>query len=164
MAPSGVQERETGWILPEIQHALRTTHDAALRTTHDLLQRQAAAQRGGVQDTPSTMTWGHSLDDAGQFHMTSAPSLPDYVDQRMPHTTNTPESMNNRQKSTHMTQQTCGQRSSRTAESKGRALGNYFSERICYLFSISTCRGDGDLGLCPTSVLAFEQSQRNGQI
>ena len=100
MAPSGVQERETGWILPEIQHALRTTHDAALRTTHDLLQRQAAAQRGGVQDTPSTMTWGHSLDDAGQFHMTSAPSLPDYVDQRMPHTTNTPESMNNRQKST----------------------------------------------------------------
>jgi len=30
--------------------------------------------------------------------------------------------------------QTCGQHSSRTAESKRRALGNYFSERICYTF------------------------------
>jgi len=38
--------------------------------------------------------------------------------------------------------QTCGQRSSRAAESKRRALGNYFSERICYMFLISKCRGD----------------------
>jgi len=49
-----------------------------------------------------------------------------------------------------LTRQTCGQRSSRTAESKRRALGNYFSERICYMFSISKCRGDRDLGLCTT--------------
>jgi len=30
-----------------------------------------------------------------------------------------------------LTWQTCGQRSSRVAESKRRALGNYFSDRIC---------------------------------
>jgi len=54
-----------------------------------------------------------------------------------------------------LTRQTCGQRSSRDAESKRRALGNYFSERICYMFPISNCRGDRDLGLCPTSGLAF---------
>jgi len=41
-----------------------------------------------------------------------------------------------------LTQQTCGQRSSRAAESKRRALGKYFSERICYMFLISKCRGD----------------------
>jgi len=41
-----------------------------------------------------------------------------------------------------LTRQTCGQRSSRAAESKGRALGNYFFERICYMFPISKCRGD----------------------
>ena len=41
-----------------------------------------------------------------------------------------------------LTRQTCGQRSSRAAESKRRALGNYFSERICYMFLISKCRGD----------------------
>jgi len=33
-----------------------------------------------------------------------------------------------------LTRQTCGQRSSRAAESKHRALGNYFCERICYMF------------------------------
>ena len=33
-----------------------------------------------------------------------------------------------------LTRQTCGQRSSRGAESKRLALGNYFSERICYMF------------------------------
>jgi len=32
-----------------------------------------------------------------------------------------------------LTWQTCGQRSSRAAESKHRALGNYFAERICYI-------------------------------
>ena len=41
-----------------------------------------------------------------------------------------------------LTRQICGQISSRTAESKRRALGNYFSERICYIFLISKYRGD----------------------
>ena len=50
------------------------------------------------------------------------------------------------------------------AESKRRALGIYFSERICYMFPISKCRGDRDLGLCTTSVLWFEGPQRNGKI
>jgi len=63
-----------------------------------------------------------------------------------------------------LTRQTCGQHSSRAAESKHRALGNYFSERICYMFLISKCRGDQDLGLCTTSVLAFGEPQRNGKI
>ena len=63
-----------------------------------------------------------------------------------------------------LTRQTCGQRSSRAAESKRRALGNYFSEQICYMFVISKCRGDQDLGLCTTSVLAFAEPQRNGKI
>jgi len=63
-----------------------------------------------------------------------------------------------------LTRQTCGQRSSRAAESKGRAIGNYFSERICYMFLISKCRGDRDPGLCPTSVLAFGDPQRDGKI
>jgi len=41
-----------------------------------------------------------------------------------------------------LTRQTCGQRSSRAAESKRRALENYFSEPICYIFQISKCRRD----------------------
>jgi len=40
-----------------------------------------------------------------------------------------------------LTRQTCGQRSRRAAESKRRALGNYFSERICYVFLIWKCWG-----------------------
>ena len=63
-----------------------------------------------------------------------------------------------------LTRQTCGQRSNRVAESKRRALGNYFFERICYMFPISKCRGDWDLGLCTTSALAFGEPQRNGKI
>jgi len=63
-----------------------------------------------------------------------------------------------------LTWQPCGQRSSRAAESKHQALGNYFSERICYMFLISKYRGDQDLGLCTTSVLAFGEPQRNGKI
>jgi len=35
-----------------------------------------------------------------------------------------------------LTRQTCGHRSSRVAEIKRRALGNYFSKRICYIFLI----------------------------
>jgi len=53
---------------------------------------------------------------------------------------------------------------SRAAESKRRALWNYFSERICYMFLISKCREDRDLNLCTTSVLAFGEPQRNGRI
>jgi len=63
-----------------------------------------------------------------------------------------------------LTRQTCGQRSSRAAEIKRQALGNYFSERLCYMFLISKCRRDWDLGLCTTSVLAFGEPQRNGKI
>ena len=63
-----------------------------------------------------------------------------------------------------LTRQTCGQRSNRAAESKRRALGNYLSERICYIFLMSKCRGDRDLGLCKTSVLAFGEPQRSGKI
>ena len=60
--------------------------------------------------------------------------------------------------------QTCGQRSSRAAESKHRALGNYFSEWICFMLLISKCRGDWDLGLCTTLGLAFGEPQHNGKI
>ena len=63
-----------------------------------------------------------------------------------------------------LTRQTCGQRSSRAAESKRQTMGNYFSERICYMFLISKCSGDRDLGLCTTSVLALGEPQRNGKI
>jgi len=63
-----------------------------------------------------------------------------------------------------LTRQTCGQRSSRAAESKRRGIGNYFSERICYMFPTSKCGGDWDPGLCTTSVLAFGEPQRNGNI
>ena len=63
-----------------------------------------------------------------------------------------------------LTWQTCGQRSSKTAESKRWALGNYFSERICYMFLMSKCRGDSDLGLCTTLGLAFGEPQRNDKI
>ena len=63
-----------------------------------------------------------------------------------------------------LTRQTCGQRSSKAAESKRRALGNYFFERIWYMFPISKCRGDWDLGLCTTSGLAYGEPQRNGRI
>ena len=41
-----------------------------------------------------------------------------------------------------LTRQTCSQRSSTAAESKRQVLGNYFSERICYVFLMSKCRRD----------------------
>jgi len=63
-----------------------------------------------------------------------------------------------------LTRQTCGQRSSRAAESKRRALGNYFFERIWYMFLISKCRGDWHLGLCTTSGLALGEPQRSGDL
>jgi len=58
--------------------------------------------------------------------------------------------------------QICGQRSSRTAESKRQALGYYFFERMCYMFLMSKCRGDRDLGLCTTSGLTFVEQRRSG--
>ena len=63
-----------------------------------------------------------------------------------------------------LTRQTCGQCSSRAAESKRRALGNYFYERIRYVFLTSKCKRDRDLRLCTTSVLAFGEPQHNGKI
>ena len=62
-----------------------------------------------------------------------------------------------------LTRQTCGQRSSRAAESKRRALGVYFSERIWYIFLMSNCRGDWDLGLCTSLVLAKREALRNAK-
>ena len=50
----------------------------------------------------------------------------------------------------------------KAAESKRRALWNYFSGRIWYMFLISKCRGDWDLALCTTSGLAFGEPQRSG--
>ena len=41
-----------------------------------------------------------------------------------------------------LTRQTCGQRSSRAAQSKRRALGNHFCEWICHTFLISKCTVD----------------------
>jgi len=54
--------------------------------------------------------------------------------------------------------------SARAGLRKGRALGKYFSEQICYMFLISKCKGDRGLGLCTTSVIAFGEPQRNGKI
>jgi len=53
-----------------------------------------------------------------------------------------------------LTQQTWGQRSIMSAGSKRWALAFYFPIRICYIFPISRCRGESNLGLWPTSVLA----------
>jgi len=61
-----------------------------------------------------------------------------------------------------LTQQTCGQRSSRAAGSKRRALTFYFSIRICYVFLMSECIGESDLGLCTSSVFAKRIPLRGG--
>jgi len=57
-----------------------------------------------------------------------------------------------------LTRQACSQRSSRVAESKRRALGNYFPERMCCIFPVSKCRE----GLCTFWVLAKRELLRNG--
>ena len=62
-----------------------------------------------------------------------------------------------------LTRQTCSQRSSRAAESKRRALGKDFPEWICYMFLMSTCRGDWDLGRCTFWVLAKREPLRNAK-
>ena len=61
-----------------------------------------------------------------------------------------------------LTRQTCGQRSSRAAGSKRRALENYLYDRICHMFPISKCRGDWDLSLCNFWVLAKREPLRSG--
>jgi len=61
-----------------------------------------------------------------------------------------------------LTRQTCGQRSSRAAESKRRALGNDFCKWLCCMFLISKCRGDWDR-LCTFWVLAKRESLRIAQ-
>ena len=58
--------------------------------------------------------------------------------------------------------QACGQNSSRAAENKRRALGNDFSEWICYMFLMSKCRGDWELGLCTFWVFAKRRPLHNG--
>jgi len=59
------------------------------------------------------------------------------------------------------TRQTCGQRSSRVAGSKRRALAFYVSVRIRCMFLISICRGESDVCLCMTSVLAKTMRPRS---
>ena len=55
-----------------------------------------------------------------------------------------------------VTQQTCGQR-----EGKRRVLAFYFSVQIWNMFLMSKCRGESDLGLCMTLVLAKRMSLRS---
>jgi len=50
--------------------------------------------------------------------------------------------------------QTCGQRSGLAAGCKRQALEFDFSVRICYMFPMSKCRRESDLGLCTISALA----------
>jgi len=62
-----------------------------------------------------------------------------------------------------LTRQTCGQRSSRSAESKRWALENYSSKRMCYMFLISKCRGGWPrsvhfLGTCEKRTAAICQN------
>jgi len=59
------------------------------------------------------------------------------------------------------TRQTCGQRSGMAAGSKHRALALNFSVRISYVFLISKCRGESDLGLCMTLVLSNRDPLRS---
>jgi len=61
-----------------------------------------------------------------------------------------------------LTRQTCGQRSSRAAESKRRAPGNYLDEWTCYMFLIPKSEGDWDQGLCTFWVLAKREPLRIG--
>jgi len=57
--------------------------------------------------------------------------------------------------------QTCGQRSSMSAEDKRQGLAFYFPLRIWYMFWESKCRRESDLGLCTTSVFAKRMWQRS---
>ena len=66
-----------------------------------------------------------------------------------------------------MTRQICGQRSSVVAGSKRPEIHVelrtvYFSVQICYMFSVSKCRGESDLGVCMTSGLTKRMPLRSG--
>ena len=61
-----------------------------------------------------------------------------------------------------LTRQTYGQRSRKAAGSKHRRLAFYCSIRICYMFPLSKCRGESDLGLCTNSGLAKTMPVRVG--
>jgi len=61
-----------------------------------------------------------------------------------------------------MTRQACGQRSSRTAGSKRRARENEFPKQTFYMFLMSKCRGDWDLGLSTFWVLVNRELLRSG--
>jgi len=60
-----------------------------------------------------------------------------------------------------LTRHTYGQRSGMAAGGKRGALAFYLSVRICYMFLMSKCRGELDLGLCMTSVLAKRMPLRS---
>jgi len=61
-----------------------------------------------------------------------------------------------------LTRQTCGKRSSMSARSKRRAIEKDFIQ-IYYMFLISKCKWELDLGLCTSSVLAKRMPQRGGE-
>jgi len=63
-----------------------------------------------------------------------------------------------------LTQQTCGQRSSRStsAGSKRETLAFYVSIRMWLMFQISKCRGESHLNLCTTLVLAKRMRLHGG--
>jgi len=54
-----------------------------------------------------------------------------------------------------LTRQTCGQLSGMAAGGKRRAVAFYFSVQIFYVFLMSKCRGESDLGLCKGSQTEF---------
>ena len=61
-----------------------------------------------------------------------------------------------------LTQKTWSQRLSRVAGRKRLALAFHFLIRIWYVFLISKCRGESDLGLCMTSELAKRMRLSSG--
>jgi len=58
--------------------------------------------------------------------------------------------------------ETYGQHSSMSTGSTHRTLAYHFSVRIWYMFLVSKCRGDSDLGLCTTSGLANRKRLLDG--
>jgi len=46
----------------------------------------------------------------------------------------------------------------------GKSTAIYLADSFCYTFLISKCRGDLDLGLCTSSVLAHGERMRDGKI
>jgi len=60
-----------------------------------------------------------------------------------------------------LTRQTCGHLTSRVAGVKRQALALYSPVRLWYVFLISKCRGESDLDLCMTLVLAKRKQLRS---